>query len=720
MLEYPSLFDTDADARIPDPIVREAISVRAMSVCRRHHIYTTSDLADIAERQPLISLPGCGRRTANELEALVAQYRAGLVRELAPRLPFSSDELAPEPPDTAHKYLSATDFTPEQRVIAEHLFEERRRKLPVRASNVLNKLRGNAFNVSAIIDNLNSHAGSVESCGRKTCADLRRAFGDFGERLKEIAECSGSRISSRYVQIKFPYLSPEQSEKVALYHEHFGYYPVFRMLHVYLGCSSDRATRIFDMVEGITGERLPRRQVALQHGLSAERIRQIVSGFRPDHSILDLAALCTEEAYPELAEPVVVAAKLRNRVVSHEFGDAAVPPTLRLITLMLSCIPDIKEVEGLPEPAFCTLTYHQQLSSSGAIDALNAMISARASEDRRVHLGDLCREKPDDSLIDALRVIVVDAYHLELSPELHLLLPRNSLDVTEEMYKVLRDHGAPMSREDLLAELLRRCPDASRYNVSSLRAFLLKDPRISAMGKRSTYALNEWGLNSRTVRGSIRWILEQSDTPLALTDIIEHLKEVGVNSTAGSISGTISSDDRHGFCRYPGHLIGLCDKEYPAEFGTPVEGNQGHHSFYERLRMYTDFADTHRRLPYLSPDEYESSLARWLSNIKAGNIRIESPQIHMLEEALGQRAHLRTTTAENRFINGCYRALSFINSNPGSTPEQAIAGIAHFRSVFRYRPLGYTEAERHALNQLHANIREAGLHHLQQIFPVPH
>ena len=86
---------------------------------------------------------------------------------------------------------------------------------------------------------------------------------------------------------------------------------------------------------------------------------------------------------------------------------------------------------------------------------------------------------------------------------------------------------------------------AISYAPGTLRSFLFNSDRITAIGKTSTYTLKKWNINHLTIRGLIHQILEESDTPLSLDDIVDFLAIKGRNTNRNSVNSNILLDDKY-------------------------------------------------------------------------------------------------------------------------------------------------------------------------------
>ena len=162
---------------------------------------------------------------------------------------------------------------------------------------------------------------------------------------------------------------------------------------------------------------------------------------------------------------------------------------------------------------------------------------------------------------------------------------------------------------------------AISYAPGTLRSFLFNSDRITAIGKTSTYTLNHL-----TIRGLIHQILEESDTPLSLDDIVDFLAIKGRNTNRNSVNSNILLDDKYHFVKFEGGLIGIESKKYATSFIQIDRSVVSRKSFDERFVDFLDYIDTNHHIPFASSDDVEASLNRWYNNVIKGVLDVTEEQ----------------------------------------------------------------------------------------------
>ena len=203
---------------------------------------------------------------------------------------------------------------------------------------------------------------------------------------------------------------------------------------------------------------------------------------------------------------------------------------------------------------------------------------------------------------------------------------------------------------------------AISYAPGTLRSFLFNSDRITAIGKTSTYTLKKWNINHLTIRGLIHQILEESDTPLSLDDIVDFLAIKGRNTNRNSVNSNILLDDKYHFVKFEGGLIGIESKKYATSFIQIDRSVVSRKSFDERFVDFLDYIDTNHHIPFASSDDVEASLNRWYNNVIKGVLDVTEEQKKRLEAELSKREEYVMTSSEFSFIEKCKDLKYFVSS----------------------------------------------------------
>ena len=196
-------------------------------------------------------------------------------------------------------------------------------------------------------------------------------------------------------------------------------------------------------------------------------------------------------------------------------------------------------------------------------------------------------------------------FRIDIDQNNNILLKRNAIDVEDEFCKILENSGTPLSFDELCSRLLNLHPAIS-YSSGTLRSFLFNSDRIAAIGKTSTYTLRKWNISHLTIRGLIHQILEESDTPLSLDDIVDFLAIKGRKTNRNSVNSNILLDDKYHFVKFEGGLIGIESKKYDAAYIQIDRSSVSRKSFDERIVDFLNYIDTNHHIPFASSDDTEA------------------------------------------------------------------------------------------------------------------
>lgn len=112
----------------------------------------------------------------------------------------------------------------------------------------------------------------------------------------------------------------------------------------------------------------------------------------------------------------------------------------------------------------------------------------------------------------------------------------NPRTISDQIYKVLRDHGQPMHFADMASGVQALRQPGSVVSVRSVHNELVRDPRFVAVA-RGTYALRAWGYADGSISDLIADVLRDAGKPLLSTEIVRqvlgrrpHVKKSSIQS----------------------------------------------------------------------------------------------------------------------------------------------------------------------------------------------
>ncbi|MDP4291020.1 MAG: sigma factor-like helix-turn-helix DNA-binding protein [Bacteroidota bacterium] len=143
-----------------------------------------------------------------------------------------------------------------------------------------------------------------------------------------------------------------------------------------------------------------------------------------------------------------------------------------------------------------------------------------------------------------------------------LLFIRNTLiKLSEYITDILVTAGKPMRLVDIARELRIKSPKMPP-NLESLRSTILSIPNVSAIGKTSTYSLDQWNnVKTGTIKEIVKEYLNIQNKPMHITDITNYVNQFRKTSDK-NIYSNLKLDKNRSFMFFKKGFIGLSDKTY--------------------------------------------------------------------------------------------------------------------------------------------------------------
>ena len=557
------------------------------------------------------------------------------------------------------------------RLSAQHIevlsneFERIKGQLSIRAQNVLEREQINAKTIIQFCNTLVNYC-NIRHCGKQTASDIISAYSSFYEFLIQLANSSPEKCNKIIIRAKYQFLNDEEAKEIIHFYEEYSHLPFFKLVYLYFKKSNDRQDVIYDRANGITKSLQALTDIASEFCLSRERVRQIVSHYSPSSILNDIMTLLDGQFYPflnkDFIDPTEVYPIISNTefTQSNEFSEDA-------IVGILSIFKGFKSLTfGKKTLIISTTTFDSFDFGASIKDMSNALLS-KTTEDVTLPISifinnyirdnSCCYQKVEN----IVAYIVKCMFEIDIDQNNNILLKRNAIDVEDEFCKILESIGTPLSFDELRLRLLDLYPTIS-YAPGTLRGLLFNSDRIMAIGKTSTYALKKWNISHLTIRGLIYQILEESDTPLSLDDIVDFLAIKGRNTNKNSVNSNILLDDKYHFVKFEGGLIGIESKKYATAYIQIDRSSVSCKSFDERIVDFLDYIDTNHHIPFASSDDVEASLNRWYNNVIKGILDVTEEQKNRLKTELSKREEYIMTSSDFSFIEKCKDLKYFVST----------------------------------------------------------
>ena len=196
-------------------------------------------------------------------------------------------------------------------------------------------------------------------------------------------------------------------------------------------------------------------------------------------------------------------------------------------------------------------------------------------------------------------------------------------EISEE---ILREHGSPMTADEIYAVLLERYPNQRCKGANSLVGSIHNNSNILPMGRSRTYSLKEWNLGTKR-GGTIRefaeeCILMQPDRIASLEDIGNYVRQFRETSSNSSIQANLMLEASGKFALFTKDdqkYIGFSGREYDSCYIPAEESMVIVRSFETSTRLLIQFIEEHGRYPFSGGEDVEESekrLWRFLRNVR--------------------------------------------------------------------------------------------------------
>ncbi len=221
----------------------------------------------------------------------------------------------------------------------------------------------------------------------------------------------------------------------------------------------------------------------------------------------------------------------------------------------------------------------------------------------------------NDSIISIVRDILLYEFHLYSDGiDGQIKIPANKerkpIDV---IYEILQKTGKPMHINEIFEEFKIILPEHKYTEASQLRPYLQKHDAISYRNRNSVYMLKEWDhIKTGTIRDAIVEFLIENDLPQTVDDITEYVLQYFPDTNVSSIRTSMLIDTPKRFSYFNNNKFGLNNKEYPPEYEICEQQEVMRRSFEQRLLDLELFIVEEEHFPFTTSDNSkESSLGRW-------------------------------------------------------------------------------------------------------------
>lgn len=542
--------------------------------------------------------------------------------------------------------------------VIETEYNRRIDKLGTRAKNYIRSIGSSHTLILDILDGYELDKSNGKGYRLATVVDIIRAFDGYKNFIIELTETDNNEIEYLVIQHEFPFLNFEQVGALVKFKRQEGRIPFFYVVFCYFCNTSERESIMYDRYTGISLPAENLNDIATSFKLSRERVRQIVSRYKPT-PILHLAKSASIEQYPFLADAVIDVEKCFSEISESEFSSQICNFSSNSFAVIVQLFTNFSLYDFNGSDFLLSKDFTDSFDINNSWIDITKALNSKTSEDVSIPIdffisNYILSNKIDYVLIRKFIVkLIMKNFDVEVDEDFNILLHKNFIDFENELFNIIENAGKPMLFDDIIAEFYRSHSEYASKSPATLRLAMFNSPRIKSVGKTSSFTLAKWNFSTLTVRGLIAAILQESDVPLSIDTLVEILETKGRKTNKNSVNSSILSDTKNNFVKFKGGLVGIGSKVYDPIYEIQDTKAIARKSFSERLKDYTEFIDTNFHIPFSSQDEIEASLYRWYRNIEKGIIDVTPQQKDHLQRELKKREQYIMSKAEFDFLQRC-------------------------------------------------------------------
>lgn len=545
----------------------------------------------------------------------------------------------------------------------------------------------------------------------KTLSELYSLIQSFENVYFEIVKSPEEQVERRNIAIIFDFLSDDELEHVFNYKTINNSFPLFYILYCYIKNSSDREWKIFSLYNGfVNGELYKMTEIASMYKLSRERVRQLLSnGFVIDNLFLRNSKDWSN--YSGLMNlPYITELSPKFRMIKEDEG---LPYDFNIFSRILPIVSNFVLFQIQEK----SILVNESLSDNfkEIQTKLDNIVYLKYYRDTTFNINEIIRNVPATQVEDLsylLKYVLTEVYYYSVSNDGDFVIQQNTIDISQEIYDIIYEKGAPMHIDDIYMEFKKKYPNHKYMSSLSLKPYLFRNESIKPLGNTSTYGIATWGnVYFGGIRDRIKEILEESSTPVNLDGIVSRVLEVIPSTNKKNISSTMAGMlNTKDIKKFKDNLWGLSGKTYNPEYGEEVHERRKRFSFEERLAMFKNFVEEYMHFPFSTGGELEESLYRWRGNISYGIISVTYDQKKQFDEMIQsyKELHYPENSYELECRNLCDDYKEYIETNYDLPTRQDNQNLYDWmkKSLAEYD--SYEDSRRFYLTELFKYIKSLG------------
>lgn len=227
-------------------------------------------------------------------------------------------------------------------------------------------------------------------------------------------------------------------------------------------------------------------------------------------------------------------------------------------------------------------------------------------------------------------------------------------DYRDVVYQILKDAGHRMHIADIFEQFKQRCPECGFTKPDQIRYYMKCNEEIIPVGKKSTFALKEWGEMIGSIRELSLKILRQQKDPIPMEWMCDEILTYRPDSSRKSISTIIQQEvDKGEFVLFFGDTVGLQGRVYEGDNVIVPR------TFDGWLSLYNQFVVEHGWHPLSGSKGVEGYLYRWAYKLNRTEETTDDMK-QRFSKLLDQLSSYPRTTQEIKFLRDCEDYKDFV------------------------------------------------------------
>ena len=647
------------------------ISMRTYNCLDYAELYTIDDIIEYISvtgtTYRLLSIRNFGKKSLSEVQVLLS-----LIEGDEQKAPLSNAEH-----DSDVDVSPIDDFTNRYNELVKNdvfkssidfFYEANKSKLSVRSARALEANFTSIKEVAGLyltgLDISNLHY-----CGKKTYEELHVFIKKLYDYILSLFTSSSEDVEMMLLQNAYPFLTQNEIAFIVDFKKRMSHLPMFFILYHYLIRSNSRFERIFCRYYGLKQVPENLKDISASMNLTFERCRQILK--KKELKDSSFMASRTWSNYYFLNDRLFYNKYDYKTMIEDEGLPHLSMSTFMGICSLVTNIYPIQLHKNSDKTYYLSENAYKTFDFKNCIRDIDATLCKRCTENIclpiSVFIDSYWLKEPSfniSEIEDIIIYILKEDYGVEIGEDKILYIQQNTLDRSEEIYRIIEEHGEPMHLRQIRESLILRYPELSDMTIEQTRSYAYKHPHVVSLGKSSTYAIDKWELYTGTIRDLLYEILSDEEEPMSIEELYNEVSLIYPNTSIKSITSSMVSDDLRRFVRFVGSYYGVADKKYDDEFVVWDAEAYSRKTFDERIREFETFLRSHRHLPRNDRDnEDEAALCRWYKRVTANDASISSEQQRELFDLLARNADFLVTATEYSFFRYCEEFKAFIEDN---------------------------------------------------------